>query len=151
MHDDRKSEIRRQSFRDRSPRMSVIVAAKYADIRPRATRARPVRPASVVLHVEPSGRCVMPRDLMDALAEFRIGVRLESRADPCVRCLERLTTVFAQIMAARRDAEMDAIAVADDRMHAEAPVARRPLARVLVVADPRHHLPRGSAVVAFEQ
>ena len=42
---------------------------------------------------------------------------------------------------------MHAIAVAQDRVHAEPAVARLPLARVLVVADARDHLP-GIAAVA---
>src|SRR5437867_2868071 len=54
-------------------------------------------------------------------------------------------------MAARRDAEMHAIPVANDRVHAEPAVAGLPLARVLVVADTGHRLPRIAAVTAPEQ
>src|SRR5688500_14581371 len=54
-------------------------------------------------------------------------------------------------MAARRDAEMHAIPVANDRVHAEPAVAGLPLARVLVVADAGHQVPRIAAVMAPEQ
>src|SRR5438445_2019525 len=54
-------------------------------------------------------------------------------------------------MAAGRDAEVHAIPIANDGMHTEAAVAWRPLARVLVVADAGHHLPRIAAVLAPEQ
>src|SRR6266576_5938000 len=46
---------------------------------------------------------------------------------------------------------MHAIAVANDRVHAEAAAAGIPLARVLVIADARHHLPRVAAVLAAEK
>src|SRR4029077_14765081 len=49
------------------------------------------------------------------------------------------------------DREVHAIAVADDRVQAKAAGARRPLARVLVIADARYHLPRIAAVAAPEQ
>src|SRR5437773_10355811 len=54
-------------------------------------------------------------------------------------------------MATGRDAEVHAIPIANDGVHAEPAVARRPLARVLVVADAGHHLPRIAAVLAPEQ
>src|SRR5258705_495635 len=151
MHDDRKTEARRQSVRDRSPGAPVVVAAKHADVRPRAAGAAPFRPSAMVLHVEPAGCRIVAGDLVHALPVLRIRIGLEPGADAGVRRVERLAAVFAQVVAPRRDAEMHALAVANDRVHAEAAGSRRPLARVLVVADARHHLPRVSAVVALEQ
>src|ERR1019366_7815901 len=55
------------------------------------------------------------------------------------------------VVPAGRDSDVDAIAIADDGVHAEPARARLPLARVLVVADARHHLPRIAAVVALEE
>ena len=46
---------------------------------------------------------------------------------------------------------MHALAVADDRVHAQPSGARLPLARVFVIADAGHHLPRIPAIVTFEQ
>src|SRR4029077_4029069 len=94
---------------------------------------------------------VVPRDLVHALAELGIGIGREPGADALIRRLERVATVFAQVMAALRDAEMHAIPVANDRVHAEPAVAGLPLARVLVVADTGHHLPRIASVMAPEQ
>src|SRR5687767_8719769 len=54
-------------------------------------------------------------------------------------------------MATGRDAEMDALTVADDRVHAQPARAGLPLPRVLVVADAGHHLPRVAAVGAAEE
>ena len=95
----------------------------------------------MVLHVQPAGHVVVTDDFVDALAELRVRIRLEAGADTCVRGRERLPAILAQVMAAGGDPEMDAIAVADDRVHAQPAGARVPLARVLVVADARHHLP----------
>src|ERR1700730_11278823 len=64
MDNDWKSEVRRQSPRDRSPRAAVVVAAQYADVWPRAPGPGPICPSAVVLYVEPAGRVVVPRDLM---------------------------------------------------------------------------------------
>src|SRR5262249_34288452 len=77
MHDDGKTEVRWKPLRNRSPGMSIVVAAKHADIWPRTTGARPVRPAAVVLHVEPSRRIVVTHDLVHALAELWIRIRGE--------------------------------------------------------------------------
>jgi hypothetical protein len=105
----------------------------------------------VVLHVEAAGRVVVPRDLVHALAELGIGIGREPGADTLIGRLERFATVLAQIVAAGRDAEVHAIPVANDRVHAEPAVAGLPLARVLVVADALHHVPRIAAVMAPEQ
>src|SRR5262249_27023085 len=53
--------------------------------------------------------------------------------------------------AARRDAEMDAVAVAKDGVHAQAAVAGLPLARVLVVADAADHFPAIPAIGGAEE
>src|SRR5262249_12235441 len=53
--------------------------------------------------------------------------------------------------AARRDAEMDAVAVAKDGVHAQAAVAGLPLARVLVVADAADQFPTIPAVGGAEE
>ena len=70
---------------------------------------------------------------------------------PVFAALKRLAAVVAQVMAASRDAEMHAVAVAEDRVHAETAVARMPFACVLVIADPRDHLPRVAAIAAPER
>ena len=44
-------------------------------------------------------------------------------------------------MSTRRDAEMHALTVADDRVHAEPAGPGLPFARVLVIADAGDHLP----------
>ena len=111
----------------------------------------PLGPAAVVLHVEPAGRVVVARDLVDALAELGIRVGVEAGADAVVRRLEGLAAVLAQVVAAGRDAEVHAVAAADDRVHAQAAVAGLPLAGVLVVADAFDHLPGVAAVAAAEQ
>src|SRR5262249_35862544 len=126
--------------------MTVVVAAQHADAGARTARAGPVGPAAVILHVEPARRFVGPHDLVDALTELRVRIRRKAGADAVVSRFERLAAVFAQVMSAGRDAEVDAIAVADDRVHAESAAARLPLACVLVIADPGHHLPRIAAV-----
>src|SRR5215210_6257033 len=93
----------------------------------------------------------MPHDLVHALSELRIGIRREPRTYALVRGLERFAAILAQIMSTGRDTDVHAIAVPNDRVHAEAAVARLPLARVLVIADARDHLPRITAVAASEQ
>src|SRR5437867_1585532 len=61
VHDDGKAEIGRQPLADRSPRATVVVAAKH-------TNPRAVWPAAVVLDVEPAGRVLVAPDLVHALA-----------------------------------------------------------------------------------
>src|SRR5262249_50248973 len=80
-----------------------------------------------------------------------IRIRIEAGADALIRRRERLAAVFAQIVTTGRNTEMYATAVANDRVHAESATARRPLAGVIVVADPGHDLPRVAAVAAPEQ
>ena len=106
--------------------MPVVVAAQHADVGPRPAGSGPLRPAAVVLHVEPARRRVVPDDLVHALAELGIRIGCEAGADAGVRRGERLAAVLAQIVSAGRDAEVHAIAVADDRVHAEPAVARLP-------------------------
>src|SRR2546427_798577 len=72
-------------------------------------------------------------------------------ADTLIGRPECFAAVLAQIVAAGRDAEMDAIPVANDRVHAEPAIAGVPLARVLVVADAGYHFPRIAAILAPEQ
>jgi hypothetical protein len=62
----------------------------------------------------------MAGDLVDALAELGIRVGREAGADAIVGCLERLAAILAEVMAAGRDAEMDAVAVAKDGVFSEA-------------------------------
>src|SRR5439155_737513 len=149
--DDGKSEVRRQSFGDRSPRVAVVVAPQHADVRPRPAGPGPIRPPAVVLDVEPAGRVVVPRDLVHALTELGIGIGCEAGADALIGRPERFAAVLAQIVAAGRDAEVHAAPVANDRVHAEPAVAGLPLARVRMVADGGHHVPRIAAVTAPEQ
>src|SRR5882762_6506570 len=47
-------------------------------------RPRPICPSAVVLHVEPTGRVVGPRDLVNALTELGIGVGREAGADALI-------------------------------------------------------------------
>ena len=117
----------------------------------RGPRARPIGPAAVVLHVEPAGRVLVAGDLVHALAELGIGIGREAGADALVRRREGRAAVLAQVVAAGRDAEVHAIPVAQDRVHAEPAVPRLPLAGVLVVADARNHLPGIAAVAAPEE
>src|ERR1044072_152031 len=128
----------------------MVVAAQHADVRPRPASPAPLRPSAVVLHIEAAGRIVVARDLVHALTELGIGIGSEAGADALIGRLERLAAILAQIMAAGRDAEVHAIPVANNRMHAHAAGARLPFARVLVIADARHHLPGIAAVMAPE-
>src|ERR1700738_5214603 len=118
MHDDRESEIGRQSFGDRVPRLSVVVAAQHADVRTRASRSLPLTPAAVVLHIKPARCVVVARDLVHALAKLGIWIGLKTGADAFVRRRKGLASVLAHVMPARGDAEMHALAVADDGVHA---------------------------------
>ncbi len=52
---------------------------------------------------------------------------------------EYLAAILAQIVAAGRDAEVDAIPIANDRVHAHPAGTRLPLARVFMVADALNH------------
>src|SRR6266700_3930778 len=113
--------------------MAVVVAPQHADIWPRPARSGPIGPAAVILHVKPPGRVGVAGDLVHALTELWVRIRREAGADTLIRRLERLTTVLAQIMAARRDAEVHAVPVTNDRVHAKAAGTRLPLARVLVI------------------
>ena len=61
--------------------MPVVVAAQHADVGARTARAGPLGPAAVILHVEPARRLVVPHDLVDALTELGIRIRLETGAD----------------------------------------------------------------------
>ena len=102
----------------------------------------------MVLHVEPARSVLVPGDFVDALAELRVRVRCEAGPHTFVRRVEGFAAVFAQVMAAGRDAQVHAIAFADDRVHAQAAVAGLPLTGVLVIADAGNHLPGIAAVIA---
>src|SRR5262249_53881619 len=107
--------------------------------------------AAVVLKIETFRRLRMRRDLVHALAELGERVGQEAAADAAVGRSEAASAVVAEVVAAGRDAEMDALPVAQDGVQAEAAGARRPLARVLVIGDPRDLLPGVPAVAAPEQ
>ncbi|MCI0460000.1 MAG: hypothetical protein L0Z62_23865 [Gemmataceae bacterium] len=151
VHHDGEAEIGRQSLADRSPSMAVVVAAQHADVWPPPSRPIPFGPAAVILHIEPAWRVLVSRDLMHALAEFRERIGHEAGANTPVRCLKRLAAVLAQVVAAGRDAEVEAIAIAQDGVHAESAVTRVPLPSMFVVADPRNHLPGIATVAAVEE
>src|SRR5437867_8520232 len=106
----------------------MIVAAQNADIRPWTPGSLPITPATVVLHVEPAGRVLVPRDFVHALAKLRVRIGHETSADPLIGRREGHPTVFTQIVAAGRDAEMHAIPVAQDRVHAKPAVPGLPFA-----------------------
>jgi hypothetical protein len=144
MDGDREPEVRRQPLGDRLPGAAVVVAAQDA-------ASLRLLEAAVILHVEAARRVVVAHDLVDALAELRVGIRLEACGDPLVRGAEGLTAVLADVVAARRDAEVDPVPVAQDRVQAQASVAGRPLARVLVIGDPRDLFPGVAAVPAPEE
>src|SRR5207249_899921 len=146
-----KPEVGGQAGGDRSPGAAVVVAAQHADVRPRPSGSRPVGPSTVVLHVEPARRGLVAYDLVDALPELRIGVGREAGADTLVGGHEGLPAVLAQIVATGRDAQVHAAPVAHDRVETEPAGPRLPLARVLVIADSEHHLPRIAPVLASEQ
>src|SRR2546430_98330 len=105
----------------------------------------------MVLHVEPARRVLVPRDLVNALTELGIRAGREAGADALIGRPECFATVLTQIVAAGGDAQVHAIPVANDRVHAEPAIAGLPLARVIVVANPRHHVPRIATVAAPEQ
>jgi hypothetical protein len=105
----------------------------------------------VVLHIQASRRIVVSHDLVHTLAVLGVRIGLKAGADALVGCAERLPAVLAHIVAAGRDAEVHTIAIANDRVHAQTAIARCPLARVFVVADARHRLPRVAAIMAPEE
>jgi hypothetical protein len=76
----------------------------------------------VILHVEPAGRSIVPRDLVHALAELGIGIRREAGAHALIGGPECFATIFAHIVPAGRNAQVHAIPVAKNRVHAEPPL-----------------------------
>jgi hypothetical protein len=74
MDDDGKSEVGRQSLRDGSPRVTMIVASQNADVRPRSARSRLFGPSAVILHIEQPRNVLVSGDLVDALTE--LGIRI---------------------------------------------------------------------------
>src|SRR4029450_9738648 len=116
MDADGEAEIRGQTLRDRTPRMTAVVAAQHADVGPWSAWSGPLRPAAVILHIKAAWRGVVARDLVHALAEFWIRIRIEPGADAGVRRIERRAAVFAQVVSPCRNAEMHSLAVADDRV-----------------------------------
>src|SRR5262249_50832615 len=119
MYDDREPEVRRETLRDRAPGLAVVVAAQHANVRPPPAGPVPLPPAAVVLHVDPAGRFLVAGVLRHALAELGIGIRGKAGADALIPRLKGLAAVFRQVMAARRDAEVNAFAVTQDGVHAE--------------------------------
>ena len=105
----------------------------------------------MVLDVEPAWRVLVARDLVHALAELREGVGHETGADALVGRREARAAVFAQVVAAGRDADVHPLPVAQDRVQAEPAVAWLPPARMRVVADARNHLPGIAAIAAPEE
>jgi len=81
MQDDWESEIRRQSFGDRSPCVFMVIAAQQTDIRPRSAGAGPFGPAAMVLHKEPARSIFVSLNLVDTLAKLGIQIGDESRAE----------------------------------------------------------------------
>src|SRR5260370_26727926 len=123
MDDDRETEVGRQPLGDRAPGFAVVVAAEDADARPRPAGSAPFGPAAVVLHIEPAGRVLVAGDLVHALAELGLGIGREAGAAAFVSRLEGLAAVLGGIVAASRDAQVHAVAVAQDRVHAETAIA----------------------------
>src|SRR5262245_31792070 len=119
----------------------MVVAAQHTDVGPRPPRPSPICPSAVVLHVEPAGSGVVTRDLVHALPELGIGIGRKAGTNALIGRPERVAPVVAHIVASGRDAEVHAISIADDRVHAEPTVAWLPLARVLVVVNAGNHLP----------
>src|SRR6185437_10128822 len=148
---NRKAKIRRQSPGNRAPGMAVVVAAQHPNIRALTARAGPVGPSAVVLHVEAAGRILMADYFVNALAKLGIRIRREARPYSPIRRLKRFAAVLTEVVSPGGNADVQAFAVANDRVHAESPTARVPFARVLVVADAGHHFPRISPVPAAKQ
>src|ERR1019366_3575323 len=96
-------------------------------------------------------RVVVTGDLVHALAELGVRIGLEPGADTFVGSREGAASILAQVVPAGGDAEVNALAVAEDRVHAETARSGMPLPRVLVIADARHHLPTVAAIAASEQ
>src|SRR5207249_9857263 len=119
---------------DRARGGAMVAAARHPE-------PRTVGPPPVVLQVEPAGRVRVARDLVDALAELGEGIGHEAGAEAPVGRGERRAAVLAQVVSARRDAEVDATPVTQDGVHAEPAVPGAPLSRVRVVADAGNHLP----------
>src|SRR5262245_15740801 len=148
---DREAEVRRQTLGDGAPGVAVVVGTQHADVGAPAAGPVPFAPAAVVLHVEPAWRVGMAGDLVNALAELGIRIGSEAGADALIARREGFDAVLPPVVAASRDAEVDPLAVAHNRVGAETAVAGLPFAGVLVVADALHHLPGVAAVVAAKQ
>src|SRR5258707_6234184 len=92
--------------------------------------------------VTPIAAAVAGRIILSVNAPLRVVgfVSFRSSLLPC-----------AGVGTAGRDAEVHAVPVAQDRVHAEPAVAGLPFAGVFVVADDRNHLPGIDAVAAAEE
>ena len=62
--------------------------------------------AAVILNVESFRIIGVHGDLVDALAELRIGIRQECRRDSLVGGVKGLSTILAQVVASCRDAQV---------------------------------------------
>src|SRR4051812_39383753 len=100
MDADWEPKIRGQSLGDGAPRVTMVVTAQNPDIWSPPARSIPFGPAAMVLHVEPSRSVLVTGDLVDALAELRVGIGSETCSYTFVGCGESRATIFAHIMSA---------------------------------------------------
>src|SRR6266404_4292734 len=151
MHNDGEAEVGGQALCDRAPSVAMVVTAQDADARSRPAGPVPIRPAPMVLHVEPARRVLVTRHLVNALAEFGVRIGRETGADAFVGRGEGRAPILAQIMTPGRDAEVNPISIAEDCVHAKSSVAGIPFTRVLVIANAANQFPGIAAVAASEQ
>ena len=107
--------------------MTVVVAAEHADVGPRSPWSGPFRPTAVILHVEAARRRVVAGNLVHALPEFGIRIRVEAGAevvhpDPDdTRLYRRLSPAYAatgeavELLRAWRFDEAPSTAAVSDR------------------------------------
>ena len=136
MRQHHEAEVRRQPFGDRLPALGVVVAAVDA---------------VVVLRVEAAVDGGVGRDLVHALAEFRVGVGHEVGRDSLVARLPGGAAVERAVDAAgaHRDVHLLARVVDDDRVRRGAAVAGAPFAAVRVVPEAAVELEVFAAVGGF--
>src|SRR5437899_179317 len=139
MSRNREPELRREAFGDFRPPAAVGPAV--------------VRPAMILLE----DRAVsggIPGQLVDALSPLRILVRHEPGPDPLVLHGPRATAVARLERPDRADPDDKMLRISrihEDRMQAQAAIARLPFFPGRMIVESLEVLPRSSAVVAAEQ
>ncbi len=136
MRQHHEAEIRRQALRDRFPALGVVVTAVDA---------------VVVLRVKAAVDGGIGRDLVHALAEFRVGIGHEVGRDSLVARLPGAAAVERAVDAAgaHRDVDLLARVVDDDGVRRGAAVAGPPFAAVRMVPEAAVELEVFAAVGGF--